>query len=163
MTDADPAEVDDNTKVLLKTGIDNASPNPENVLPRTSDDATGPNGNDSKSPDADRATTASFTSTTYFDLLRTVVTDKRLTGEEKKFLLVQLKGIAPTSDRFTYRTAIWILGTLALTTIGLLGAIYLTGAGTSPPEGLIAIASGAVGGLAGVLSTGKATSADTHP
>ena len=99
--------------------------------------------------------------TSYFDLLKAVVTDPKMSGDEKKLLLLNLKGLSPTSDRLTYRTAIWILGIIALMTIGGIWHISLT-QGAKVPEGLIAIASGAVGGLAGLLSPARSSDSQNH-
>ena len=98
---------------------------------------------------------ASPMSTSYFDLLKAITTDPSLNGEQKKFLLLNLKGISPTSDRLTYRTAIWLLGAIALMTIGAIWHLMLSEWDISVPDGLIAIASGAVGGLAGLLSPSR--------
>jgi hypothetical protein len=102
---------------------------------------------------------AAPTSTSYFDLLKAVVADQNVKGDEKKQLLLQLKGMSPTSDRLTYRSAIWILGLIAVITIIAIWNIA-KGSPDKIPEGLIAIASGAVGGLAGLLSPSR--SSDTH-
>lgn len=97
-------------------------------------------------------------STSYYDLLKAVVSDPRLTGQEKQDILDHLKGISPTSDRLTYRTAIVILGIIAIVTIVAIWVIAYHK--TEVPQGLIAIASGAVGGLAGLLSPSR--SSDPH-
>jgi hypothetical protein len=97
-------------------------------------------------------------STSYFDLLKAVVSDQKLSGEDKKLLLLQLKGISPTSDRFTYRTAIWILGLIAV--VAIFAIWHIATGKIDVPQGLIAIASGAVGGLAGLLSPSRAS--DPH-
>jgi hypothetical protein len=100
-------------------------------------------------------------STSYFDLLKSVVSDTKLSGEDKKLLLLKLKTVSPTSDRLTYRTAIWILGFIAVVTIlAIWDLAYLGGSNAKVPDGLIAIASGAVGGLAGLLSPSR--SSDSH-
>lgn len=94
--------------------------------------------------------------TAYFDLLKAVVTIPNISAQDKLALLSQLKASSPTSDRLTYRTAIWILGAIALLTIGAIWHLSAVATGANKvPEGLIAIASGAVGGLAGLLSAGK--------
>ena len=103
---------------------------------------------------------AAAPATSYFDLLKAVVVDQTLSGEQKKILLEQLKGSSPTSDRLTYRLAIWILGFIALVTIVAIWHLTSQPNALKVPDGLIAIASGAVGGLAGLLS--PARGADTH-
>lgn len=100
-------------------------------------------------------------STSYLDLLKAVVTDQGLSGEDKKLVLLQLKGMSPTSDRLTYRTAILILGVIALLTIVAIWHLSAKGAAVTIPDGLIAIASGAVGGLAGLLSPPRNSEART--
>jgi hypothetical protein len=119
------------------------------------------NGQPEKGPTATNAVppmaVAASTSTSYYDLLKAVVSDPKLTGPEKKEIVDHLKGISPTSDRLTYRTAICILGLIAIVTIA---AIWNIAKGTTVPDGLIAIASGAVGGLAGLLSPSR--SSDPH-
>ena len=89
----------------------------------------------------------------YFDLLKAVVIDPKLTGTEKELLLAKLKGMSPTSDRWTFRWAIWILGALAMLTVV---AIWMIALLHDPkieiPAGLVAIGSGAAGALAGLLN-----------
>jgi len=87
----------------------------------------------------------------YFDLLRTVVIDPNLTGPEKEALLAALKGMSPTSDRWTFRWAIWILGLLAVLTVVAIWMIALNKE-LEIPAGLVAIGSGAAGALAGLLN-----------
>lgn len=101
---------------------------------------------------------ATAVTTGYYDLLKAVVLDHRLSGSEKKEVLLQLKAISPTSDRITYRTAILLLGLIAIITICAVWNLMWNGKNVS--DGLIAIASGAVGGLAGLLSPSK--NSDPH-
>lgn len=101
-------------------------------------------------------------STSYFDLLKAVVTDQGLTGEQKQVLLSQLKGSSPTSDRLTYRLATWILGFIALITIIAIWHLTSQPNPVKVPDGLIAIASGAVGGLAGLLSPSRSGDTQTQ-
>lgn len=105
-----------------------------------------------------QALIATAITTGYYDLLKSVVLDHRLSGADKKEILVQLKEITPTSDRLTYRTAIILLGIIAIITICAVWNLMWNGKTVS--DGLIAIASGAVGGLAGLLSPSK--NSDPH-
>jgi hypothetical protein len=95
----------------------------------------------------------------YLDLLKAVLTDPNISGEDKRQLVSQLKGISPTSDRLTYRTAIYLLGLIAVIALGALWHVAIAHPDMIP-QGLVAIASGAVGGLAGLLSPSK--SPDPH-
>ena len=89
----------------------------------------------------------------YFDLLKTVVIDPNLTVTEKELLLAKLKGMSPTSDRWTFRWAIWILGALAILTVVAIWMIALLhDPKVEIPAGLVAIGSGAAGALAGLLN-----------
>ena len=112
---------------------------------------------ETKSP---AVTFSSPATTSYFDLMRAVIADPHLTSADKTTLLIELKGVSPTSDRLTYRTAILILGFIAaLTIVAIWHLVSIPDA--KIPDGLIAIASGAVGGLAGLLSSSSATDSRT--
>lgn len=94
--------------------------------------------------------------TGYFDLLKAVVVDPKLLGPEKELLLEKLKGMSPTSDRWTFRWAIWILGLLAILTVVAIWMIALLhDPKVEIPAGLVAIGSGAAGALAGLLNNNK--------
>jgi hypothetical protein len=92
---------------------------------------------------------------TFLELLRIVITDPRLDSEQKKTLLDELRKSGGV-DRWTYRSAIWILGGVILLTIVAISLMTTVG-GVPPeqiPQGLVAIGSSAVGGLAGLLTPG---------
>lgn len=91
--------------------------------------------------------------TEFYALLRLVVGDASLTPVDKQKLIDELRKTTPTSDRWTFRWAIWILGAVVLLTIGALWALSF--GGHSIPDGLVAIGSGAAGGLAGLLTPGR--------
>ena len=102
------------------------------------------------------STTENVQATTLHDLMKLVLIDEKLTAKEKKTLIDELrKNNAYSSDRWTYRYAILILGGAIIMTIGALWA--LSCAGKTPPEGLIALGSAAAGGLAGLLTPSRAT------
>jgi hypothetical protein len=86
----------------------------------------------------------------FYELLRLIVTDPCLTCDDKTKLLNEIRKSGGV-DRWTFRTAIWILGAVVLLSIGAIWALSAS-AGTGAdkiPQGLVAIGSGAVGGLAG--------------
>jgi hypothetical protein len=88
---------------------------------------------------------------TLLELMKIVLQDTKLTTKEKKQLLDELRKNNPSSsDRWTYRSAIWALAAIV---IGTVVFIFILSKNQSS-EGLIAIGSAAVGGLAGMLSTG---------
>jgi len=90
-----------------------------------------------------------------YDLIKIVLEDAQLKPEDKLKLIDELRKNNPgTNDRWTYRYAILILGSVVLLTIAALW--YLTKLPAAHiPDGLVAIGSAAVGGLAGLLSPGK--------
>ena len=91
--------------------------------------------------------------TEFYGLLKAVVTDPSLTPEQKKSLIDELRKSSPTSDTWTFRWAIWILGLVVLLTII---SLWSLSAGQSQiPDGLVAIGSAAAGGLAGLLTPGR--------
>ncbi|MBK7462654.1 MAG: hypothetical protein IPJ50_07925 [Betaproteobacteria bacterium] len=91
--------------------------------------------------------------TTLYDLLRDVLADPKLDYEQKQKLIDELRKASPASDRWTFRWAIWILGLVVILTIVALWA--LSADGHIVPEGLVAIGSGAAGGIAGLLTPGR--------
>jgi hypothetical protein len=99
--------------------------------------------------------------TTFYDLLRLVILDATLDAKQKADLLNELRK-SGGADRWTFRSAIWILGTVVLLSIGALWVLtYYGKAKDNNLQGLIAIGSGAVGGLAGLLTPGRERSAGT--
>lgn len=88
------------------------------------------------------------TKPTLYELMEKVLSDTKLSTEDKIKLIDELRKNNPaSSDRWAPRVAIWILGASILTTI-----ICMTVFGKTGDDGLIAIGSAAVGGLAGVIS-----------
>lgn len=71
----------------------------------------------------------------------------------KNVLINEVRKVSPASDRWTFRWAIWILGaTVILAVVALWVLSYYD---HKIPEGLVAIGSGAAGGLAGLLTPGR--------
>jgi hypothetical protein len=71
--------------------------------------------------------------------------------EQKTTLLDELrKNDAGAADRWAYRYAIWILGGTGI--LAIAGLVFLSWYGGTISDGLIAIGSAAVGGLAGLLA-----------
>ncbi len=88
---------------------------------------------------------------TTHDLMKLVIEDTKLTPKDKKQLLDELRKNNPSqADRWTYRSAIWFLGFIVCLSVSF---IFWLGASS---EGLIAIGSAAVGGLAGMLNSSRA-------
>jgi hypothetical protein len=88
------------------------------------------------------------TKPTLYELMEKVLADAKLTSEEKVKLIDELRKNNPAaSDRWAPRVAIWILGIAVIATI-----ICITILGKDTNDGLIAIGSAAVGGLAGLIS-----------
>lgn len=84
------------------------------------------------------------------ELLKVVLTDPNLDSAPEKLLITELCVNSPTSDRWTFRSAMWILGAVVIITVIALSV--LTYYKFTAPEGLVAIGSGAAGGLAGLLT-----------
>lgn len=98
------------------------------------------------------------TKPTLYELMEKVIIDKNLTSEEKVKLIDELRKNNPaSSDRWSPRVAIWILGIAVITTI-----ICITILGEESNDGLIAIGSAAVGGLAGLISQTSRTNSDNQ-
>lgn len=98
------------------------------------------------------------TKPTLYELMDKVLSDTNLTTDEKIKIIDELRKNNPASaDRWSPRVAIWILGASILTTIV---CITILGEGTN--EGLLAIGSAAVGGLAGLISQTPRTPSDNQ-
>ncbi|MCK4793527.1 MAG: hypothetical protein KAV87_57895 [Desulfobacteraceae bacterium] len=92
-------------------------------------------------------------STTLYDLINVILTDPKLEWKQKQKLIDELRKTSPASDRWTFRWAILILGLVVLLTIVALWV--LSAKGQIIPDGLVAIGSGAAGGIAGLLTPGR--------
>jgi hypothetical protein len=93
-------------------------------------------------------------STSLYDLMRSVILDEKLNADQKVKLIDELRKNNPsTSDRWTYRWAIWILGSAVLLTITFI--YFLASVNGDIPESLIAIGSTVAGGIVGILSPGQ--------
>ena len=95
--------------------------------------------------------------TSFFDLLKTVVVDPKLSAQDKERLLAKLGGMSPTNDIATFKWAIWILGALAILSIIGIFTLAITGHSEKIPDGLVALGSGAAGALAGLLNGSKSS------
>lgn len=111
-------------------------------------------------PDSTADTASKPTPTSYLELVKIVLTDPKLEWQQKKALIDELRK-GNVSDRWTFRWAIWILGTAVLLTIGALWA--LSSGECNIPDGLVAIGSAAAGGLAGLLTPGRSSGRDAPP
>jgi len=91
-----------------------------------------------------------------YNLMDKVLSDTNLSTDEKVKLIDELRKNNPVaSDRWAPRVAIWILGIAVITTL-----ICITILSGAKSEGLIAIGSAAVGGLAGLISQVPRTPTD---
>lgn len=98
------------------------------------------------------------TNPSLYSLMEKVLSDTKLSNEDKINLIDELRKNNPVAtDRWAPRVAIWILGIAVITTI-----ICITISGEKTNDGLIAIGSAAVGGLAGLISQGSRTTNDNH-
>jgi hypothetical protein len=91
--------------------------------------------------------------TTHHDLIKIILSNPNSTPEQQNALIDKI-GKTTVSDRWTFRWAIWILGLAMLLTIAALWALCYADK-KDIPQGLIAIGSGAAGGLAGLLTPGR--------
>lgn len=102
------------------------------------------------------SSTETLQATTLTDLMKLVLTNPALAPKEKKMLLNELrKNNANSADRWTYRSAIWILGGAVL--LSIVALWVLSGTPRDIPDGLIALGSSSAGGLAGLLAPGRST------
>lgn len=86
-----------------------------------------------------------------YELIKLVLLDQNMKPEEKKILIDELrKNNSATSDRWTFRWAIYFLGSTVI--LSLIFVYCLAYHGCDIPEGLIAIGSTVAGGIAGLLS-----------
>src|SRR5688500_10989741 len=93
----------------------------------------------------------SQTDLSLYELMKVVLEDSKLEPEQKKKLIDELRKNNPTTaERWTYRWAIWILGAIILTSV--ICITVLAPDSGQIPDGLVAIGSAAVGGIAGLLS-----------
>ncbi|MCX2586081.1 MULTISPECIES: hypothetical protein [unclassified Pedobacter] len=95
-----------------------------------------------------------------YALMEKVLSDRDLKVEEKLKLIDELRKNNPvTTDRWAPRVAIWILGLTVITTVICVTVIILNEEKSN--EGLIAIGSAAVGGLAGLISQSPRKTAES--
>src|SRR5207244_1695604 len=91
------------------------------------------------------------------DLIKVVLVDPGLTGvKAKKDLIDELRKTEPAfNDRWLYRYVVWSLGAVAI--LSVVGFVVLSGLGKDIPEGLVALGSAAIGGLAGLFTSSSRT------
>lgn len=86
----------------------------------------------------------------FFSLVKTVINDPHLKFEEKKSLIGELRKTAPVSDRWTFRPAIWILGSVSFLSVIAISILSMNKIEIN--AGLVSLASMALGGIAGLLT-----------
>lgn len=89
------------------------------------------------------------------DLYKTVLDDTKLTTSEKRKLLDDIRSLIPGSqNRWNFRWVIWPLGLMALSLpiLVLVQLLSPSAASIKIPDGLLSLASAAVGALAGFLA-----------
>ncbi|MBB2494494.1 hypothetical protein [Aquipseudomonas ullengensis] len=89
----------------------------------------------------------------FYGLIGSVLKDPGLSPEQKVMLIDEVRKSTPASDRWTSRYAIYSLVAIAL--LAMVGIIWLGLCDKLVPDGLVAIGSAAVGGLAGLLAPRK--------
>lgn len=89
----------------------------------------------------------------FFSLVKTVIADTNLKFEEKKSLIDELRKSAPVSDRWTFRSAIWILGSVSF--LSVIAIFILSMNKIEINAGLVSLASMALGGIAGLLTPAR--------
>lgn len=95
-----------------------------------------------------------------YNLMENVL-NTNLSSKEKIDLINELRKNNPvSSDRWAPRVAIWVLGITTLVTVICITIIIMNGKPGNDYQGLIAIASAAVGGLAGLISQAQRTTND---
>ena len=92
-----------------------------------------------------------------YEAIKAVAALPNIDADTKLKMIKAIQKGNPTSEKVVFLWAIAILGSIALLAIGAVWAISMAKDATVP-DGLIAIASAAAGGLAGLLSPGSKTS-----
>lgn len=90
----------------------------------------------------------------FFDAVIAVAATSTLNANEKRELFRQLKQMNTEDTGFVSMLAICLLGAIALVSIIVIMILAMTSS-KDVPQGLIAIASAAVGGLAALLSPSR--------
>jgi hypothetical protein len=95
------------------------------------------------------------------DLIDVVLRNESLDAKEKRKLIDELRKASPAiNDRWLYRWVVWSLGAVAFASV--IGFIVLAALEKTIPQGLVALGSGAIGGLAG-LSTASSRARSGDP
>jgi hypothetical protein len=85
------------------------------------------------------------------DLIELVLNSSH-TLEQKKTLIDEVRKTSPAlNDRWLYRYVVWSLGLAAL--LSVVGFITLGALEVTIPQGLVALGSAAIGGLAGLFTS----------
>ena len=90
----------------------------------------------------------------FFDAVIAVAASSTLDADQKRELFRQLKQMNTEDNGFVSMVAISLLGAIALLSIIVIMILAMTSS-KDVPQGLIAIASAAVGGLAALLSPSR--------
>jgi len=93
--------------------------------------------------------------------MKLVLENNDIKTDDKIKLIDELRKNNPTSsDRWTYRTAIWILGAAVIITLIFIYCLALNK--VDIPDSLIAIGSTVAGGIAGTLTSSNRTSSNNN-
>jgi hypothetical protein len=85
------------------------------------------------------------------DLIKSVL-ELEITSKEKKRLIDEIRKNSPAlNDRRLYRWVVWFLGAKAV--LSVVGFVVILSLDDEIPEGLVALGSAAVGGLAGMFTS----------
>lgn len=88
------------------------------------------------------------------DLIALVLQDDKTSPEDKVKLIDEIRKTNPgSSDRWAYRWSVWLMGGSIVFCI--IGITTLAFAKLEVPPGLLVVASGIVGALAGLISPGQ--------
>lgn len=82
------------------------------------------------------------------------VQSKGLDAEQKKTLIDELRKTSPAfNDRWLYRYVVWFLGAAAILTVAAIAVLSALEVKMGIPQGLVALGSAAIGGLAGLFTS----------
>jgi len=96
--------------------------------------------------------------TTLYDLMNVVLHSNNSTADKIKLIDELRKNNPGTSDRWTYRWAVWLL--CAILFVIILSIFLIAKEDIKIPDSLIAIGSTIAGGIVGVLSPSRNTSSN---
>lgn len=105
-----------------------------------------------------KASTSGEKRPTLNDLIEIVVRND-LDADDKKSLIAELRKTSPTfHDRWLYRYVVWSLGLVAV--LSVVGFVVMGTLDKTIPDGLVALGSAAIGGLAGLSTASRARPAE---